>query len=667
MKRLLVISCLLLAVLIFGASQVLAQVSYLELKPRGYVNDFANIIPDNIEQKLEQSLRDYQVKTTNEVVVVTVVSLEGLTVEQYTMGLAESWGVGKKGKDNGVILLVALNDRKFRIEVGYGLEPVLTDAKSKQILDAMTPYFKSSDYGRGIELGVQKICDTIGYLSPEEIAAQQKEKEARDQATLATFLFILMWVVLAIILVVVGVIIGRKVSVWNKEKKRRNHLRGQGTQLLQTAKDDLAQLLADIVQKPGDKKYPLVLNEKQNRLISDGVDLKKSIEAAGEMIKLQLKKDPDTGWAQTLEVQKTISGFREKSRMLKADRSAFDGARQSHGKILSKAVEATKNVSIYFTELARKGYALSPDKELVAANNELKIAQNILAATNDVPDYRLVVGHAEEAVKRAETVRNSWEKRLSVQRCNEQSLKQIRQWHKESFPLLVESWQGFMEKLRTSTPVEVWKPVFNDAEQKRIMIATEFGNLINTAEHLNDMNEQKFEMAAESIENISALKKAGEVSLAQAGKTLQGFAEARAKAKTLSVQASGFINRAESAINAADTEGAGRGKLQKAKEEVSKAGKLEKSDLPNWLLVVTTFTAAISLAQNAESEAKNRAEEIESARRRRREQERRRREEEDSHHSSAWSSSSSSFSSSSSSFGGFGGGSFGGGGASGSW
>lgn len=223
MRKVFFLSCFFLAILILSSSQVLAQISYPE--PRGYVNDFANIISDDVEQKMELRLRDYETKTTNEIAVVTVASLEGLSIENYTIGLAEKWGVGKKAKDNGVVLLVAPNERKVRIEVGYGLEPVLTDSRSQQIIDAMTPYFKESKYSQGIELGAQKITDVLGYLSPEEKAAQLKEQAARDQETKATFLRVLMWLGIAIVLAVVFIFLWKKISAWDNERKRRQAVR----------------------------------------------------------------------------------------------------------------------------------------------------------------------------------------------------------------------------------------------------------------------------------------------------------------------------------------------------------------------------------------------------------------------------------------------------------
>ena len=154
-------------------------------KPVGYVNDFANIMSAETKQQTETRLRDYREKTSIEVAVVTVLSLEGETVEDYTLGLAQSWGVGDKKKDNGVVLLVAPNERKMRIEVGYGMESDLTDVQSGRIIrDIIIPYFKESvdlptaaknaKLTKGIMAGIDAILTNLG-IKPFEARLEERK------------------------------------------------------------------------------------------------------------------------------------------------------------------------------------------------------------------------------------------------------------------------------------------------------------------------------------------------------------------------------------------------------------------------------------------------------------------------------------------------------------
>jgi uncharacterized protein len=124
----------------------------------GYVTDAAGILDASSRQSLEDQLRAFEEATTIEIAVATVPSLEGEVVEDYAVGLFKEWGVGKKGKDNGVLLLVAPNERKMRIEVGYGLEPLLPDGLCGQIIrQDITPLFRESRYAEGVLAGVQSI------------------------------------------------------------------------------------------------------------------------------------------------------------------------------------------------------------------------------------------------------------------------------------------------------------------------------------------------------------------------------------------------------------------------------------------------------------------------------------------------------------------------------
>ena len=133
----------------------------------GYVNDYAEIISPAVETKLETRLESFTASTGNELAVVTLKSLEGDTVENTAVALFEQWGIGQKDKDNGVLLLVVPNERELKIEVGYGLEPVLTDSRAGTIIrDVITPKFKENDYDSGITDGVEAI---LAVLAGQEI------------------------------------------------------------------------------------------------------------------------------------------------------------------------------------------------------------------------------------------------------------------------------------------------------------------------------------------------------------------------------------------------------------------------------------------------------------------------------------------------------------------
>lgn len=136
--------------------------------PARFVNDYAGLLPDTVSRRLEMELSDFAKKTTNRVVLATVKSLGGYAIEDYSLKWAQSWGIGQKGQDNGVLLLIAVDDRKMRIEVGYGLEATLTDSKSAAILDDIRTDFKNKDFASGLRRASYNI---IKQISPNHVTA----------------------------------------------------------------------------------------------------------------------------------------------------------------------------------------------------------------------------------------------------------------------------------------------------------------------------------------------------------------------------------------------------------------------------------------------------------------------------------------------------------------
>jgi len=137
----------------------------------GRVVDEAGLLSPQAQNRLTQLLAGHEQAAGNQVVVVTVKSLQGYPIEDYGYQLGRHWGIGQKQTNNGVLLIVAPNEHKVRIEVGYGLEGVLTDALSHQIIqNVILPAFKAGKYEQGIVAGTQAIVDVLGgqYQPPPE-------------------------------------------------------------------------------------------------------------------------------------------------------------------------------------------------------------------------------------------------------------------------------------------------------------------------------------------------------------------------------------------------------------------------------------------------------------------------------------------------------------------
>ncbi|MBA2126353.1 hypothetical protein DLM45_08965 [Hyphomicrobium methylovorum] len=168
-----------LALSVFGA---LAAPTYPELA--GRITDQAGLLSPEDKAAIEAELASLEATSTDQLAVVTVKSLEGYPIEDYGIGLARKWGIGQKGKDNGVLLIVAPNDRKVRIEVGRRLEPMMTDTMSSLIIyNAILPKFRRGDFAGGIKDGVRDIKSVLLGDADEVKRRAQGARSPNDDPT----------------------------------------------------------------------------------------------------------------------------------------------------------------------------------------------------------------------------------------------------------------------------------------------------------------------------------------------------------------------------------------------------------------------------------------------------------------------------------------------------
>jgi len=157
----------------------------------GRVVDDAGILDPGWKSALERKLAEFETKTTGQLVVVTLKSLQGTSIEDYGYQLGRHWGIGQKEKNTGALLIVAPNERKVRIEVGYGFEGTLTDAVSRLIIEnSILPRFQVNDFAGGITRGVDDIIQAVSVDSEEwKSRARQRPDDEPDLADVLTFLF----------------------------------------------------------------------------------------------------------------------------------------------------------------------------------------------------------------------------------------------------------------------------------------------------------------------------------------------------------------------------------------------------------------------------------------------------------------------------------------------
>ena len=130
---------------------------------RARVTDLTNTLSASDQQALEAKLAAWERDTGNQMAVLVIPSTKPEPIEAYSIRVAEAWKIGRKGQDNGVLFLIAKDDRKLRLEVGYGLEGVLTDATSRRIIaETVSPFFRQNQFATGINAGVERVISVVG-------------------------------------------------------------------------------------------------------------------------------------------------------------------------------------------------------------------------------------------------------------------------------------------------------------------------------------------------------------------------------------------------------------------------------------------------------------------------------------------------------------------------
>ncbi len=174
--------------------------------PLNYVVDLANIIDQPTEARLNALLKELEEKTTAQMLILTINSLDGESIEEFSLGVAEKWKLGQKGKDNGLLITVSVGDRKYRFEVGYGLEGILPDSFVGTLgRRVLVPNFKKGDFSRGLYQAALVIANRIAESEgvklkgiPEGFRVQVKAKKIGLFETIAGILFFIFAVILFI-------------------------------------------------------------------------------------------------------------------------------------------------------------------------------------------------------------------------------------------------------------------------------------------------------------------------------------------------------------------------------------------------------------------------------------------------------------------------------------
>ncbi len=183
-------------------------------EPNGYVNDFANILSEETEASISSLAENIKDETSAEIAVVTIESLEGYEPNEYAVELGRTWGVGTSERDDGVVFLTSVGDRKTYIATGYGVEGYITDAQAFWITDSVVvPYFKQGDFDSGILAGTEQIKAALVDLETLPSASNNENYDSDEIGETISAVFVLLYMLFFVVPWVLGVL-GRSKRWW---------------------------------------------------------------------------------------------------------------------------------------------------------------------------------------------------------------------------------------------------------------------------------------------------------------------------------------------------------------------------------------------------------------------------------------------------------------------
>ena len=194
-KILLIVS----AVLIFAFAAIAEPIS--QLHPADYVNDFAHVLNQETIAQLDDMCRQIDQKAHAQIAVVTINSLDGSDIESYASELYKKWGIGAKSTNRGVLILLAVQDHRYRIEVGYGLEPILPDGKVGGFGREAVPLLKQNDYAGALLLMTSRVADVIAQDAGVELTGVRPQAPVQEEPSPPPSPFRVLWIIVIILIV----------------------------------------------------------------------------------------------------------------------------------------------------------------------------------------------------------------------------------------------------------------------------------------------------------------------------------------------------------------------------------------------------------------------------------------------------------------------------------
>ena len=568
-------------------------------KPNGYVNDYANILSAENKNALEQILRTYDKQTSIELVVVTIPSLEGQSIEEYTIGLAKTWKIGKSGKDNGIVFLTAPNEKKTRIEVGYGLEGDLTDFDAKQIIQQkIIPQFKAKDLNAGIVAGTNALIEKLGqtpYQTRKEERAAKEAASAENRKKIGNFLF-QMAMFLGICISVVGILYLIHKGLKRFFLKRRN------SKKISLIKASIENAYVEAKTKVNELQRLLPsLPKTHSELTGWGKQTREDYSSdmsAITSITEQNKREPEKVEYLLKKTHQLESTKRCVEKLQKRIDNFKKNEREAPGEVAAIASEIDK-ISKRLETFDKAGYRGHTSQwsslmlDFVAGRELLK--QSPADPEGAMEQCRVARNKAQEVLQQSVATDE-------LRTRNEENIKGKILYASQVLQLK-DKGRKTLGMLQTTYPESAWRDIAVKFENVPDISEKTFLNAqLNQVRELNGMDQQKFNEAESKLDWIHEKISEVERVVGLLENRVKKLKETKELIPQLREEVLAAEKKAEKAIEKNNTTSA-QNFLAEGKKLAEEARKLEAAAMVDWLVLFTLYTGAISNFESAHKAA----------------------------------------------------------------
>ncbi len=642
------------------------------LEQDGYVSDSAMMLSSAEELLMERTLHDYEVQTSAEIAVVTVQTTHGQDIHRWATNLGNEWGVGKADRDNGVVIAIALADRRFAIAVGEGLEFFLSDSQSKKLLEKHLPgAFKERDYARGINNLLADVTDSIGHASEQERlgimrafktraaeesrARSQKRKNMVKGVGFVSFLIALLTAIFFAI---------KSFFKKKAERKRKASLRIKVASEIQKTEKRLNDRKVQVAEINGREGLPTWIRESYDARRGQ---LDQSIKNAESLIgkaKDGITNDPDQS---NEDVSQALHELKRADQYIDQLDSTDQQIEEFQGDVRQASQEAQnllEEVAMRYEKLMAEGFNLGgmkssfEDCTRVVAANQQGVATRL---TGDVEDESDEIGQtAQHIANELSDLLDSLNGLAADRDYVNREIQEMRETT-ESIADHDPDLQGKVRYLKENAVPSVWQSFSKKLESLKSQAEDLVARKLEIAESKVSMEVQDFAHARKAVEEARAHLNEIQSLRRQLSRVYEEFEKARGSCSQKLREAESAVQKARSAVRNSDVSEENKLSVSGTAADLAIISSLvaggEDGGLFDWSTYADQLDEVISSSKDSIKAAKQ---EVKKAKDKRKKARARR--------SSAYSASNySSEPSSPPPTNNFGGGNFGGGGASGGW